>query len=221
MEDVNLWQENIEPLGDLVMVRVGEARKERAGLILPKEVQPDIWDGQAVAFGRDVPEATWEEINSCGGGVVFGAGDHEARSYEADGWKYLFVPAKDLMGAVFPGTGDRFPRVVQVALGKWVLMEWEEAKGTMLGGLLVRPVQTAKAHFTGTALLVGPLADEIEAGKRYFFEQFSDFKSWTEGGRRFAFVPASAFYCEIPTREQELCYAPSEVASPEFEEAVR
>lgn len=124
------------------------------------------------------------------------------------------------MGALFLGRGDRFPRI-QSALGKWSLMVWEEAKETLLGGLLVRPVQQAKAHFTGNAVIAGTGTVEIERGKRYFFEQFSDFKSWSENGTRYAFVPESAVYCEVPAREADVCLAPSEVASLEFEESVR
>ena len=56
-------------------------------------------------------------------------------------------------------------------------------------------------------------AYDMEPGKRYFFEQFSDFKSWAENGKRYAFVPHSAIYCEIPEREADVCLAPSEVAS--------
>lgn len=211
---------DVEPLGDGVMVKVSNPRAEREGLVLPKEIQPDLEEGMAVAYGPDVPQETRDAIESCGDGVIFAAGDYEARTWNVDGSVYRFVPASDIMGALFPGEGDRVPRI-QEALGKWSLMEWEEAKGTLLGGLLVRPVERAKAHFTGLAIMHGPKADEIENGKRYFFEQFSDFKSWHEGKTRYAFIPYGAIQCEIPERTADVCLAPSEVASPEVEAALR
>lgn len=211
---------DVHPLGDLVMIEVPEIRVERLGIILAKETQPDLEEGKAVAFGPDVPDAAVEEIRLCGGGVIYGALDHEATRWDHDGKKYLFVPAKDLMGALFLGDKERILRT-QAALGKWVLMTWEEAKDTILGGLLVRPVERAKAHFTGTVIKAGPRAHEIEEGKRYFFEQFSEFKSWTEDGKRYAFVPVRSIYCEVPERTADVCLAPSEVASPDFEAAMR
>lgn len=211
---------NVNPLTDLVMVQVCNVKKERSGIIIAKEVQPDLAEGKAVAYGPDVPSAMREDIEMSAGGVIYGAFDHEAHTYEQNGEKYLFIRAKDLMGSIFLGRGDRFPRI-QSALGKWVLMEWEEAKDTILGGLLLRPVQKAKAHFTGTVIMAGPAAPEVERGKRYFFEQFSDFKSWEEGGKRYAFVPYSSIYCEIPEREADVHLAPSEVADEAFEASMR
>lgn len=210
----------VQPLADLVMVQVQDIRREKDGLLLPKEVQPDLEEGKAVAYGPDVPAVLRQDIEMSAGGVIYGALDHEATSYEREGEKYLFIRCKDLMGSLFLGRGDRFPRI-QSALSKWVLMVWEEAKDTLLGGLLVRPVQRAKAHFTGTVIMAGPGAPEIERGKRYFFEQFSEFKSWEEGGKRYAFVPFSAIYCEIPEREADVHLAPSEVASEAFEASLK
>lgn len=211
---------NVQPLADLVMVEVDEARKTRGGLVLPKEISPEVEEGRAVSFGPDVAPETRQEIELAGGGVIYGALDHEANSYREGGRKYLFIRAKDLMGTLFLGGGDRMPRI-QSALGSWTLMVWQEAKDTLLGGLLIRPVQGAKAHFTGVVKLAGPRADEVYRDGRYFFEQFSDFKWWTERDVRYAFVPQSAIYCEIPERTADVHLAPSEVASEEYAETMR
>lgn len=211
---------DIQPMGDLVMVRVDKSRKERNGLLLAPELSPELEEGTAVAYGQDVPFAMRGEIESCAGGVVYAALDHEANSYEKDGVKFLFIRSRDLMGALFNGQGDRLPRL-QAALGKWVLVEWEEAKNTLLGGLLARPTQGAKAHFTGKCVMFGERLKDIERTKRYFFEQFSDFKWWQENEKRYAFIPYSAMYCEIPDRSADVCLAPDEVASEEFAESMR
>lgn len=204
---------DVSPLFDLVMVQVANTpRVSRGGLVLPKEVQPEIAEGLVVAFGSDVSENTKEKIHASLGGVLFGAEDHEATAYEREGKKFLFIQEHQIFASSILGTGDRMPRI-QESLGKWSLMEWEEAHGSLLGGLLVRPVLGSKAHFTGKAIMCGPTAYDMEAGRRYFFEQFSDFKSWAEGGKRYAFVPYSAIYCEIPDREADICLAPSEVAN--------
>ncbi len=210
---------DVQPLADLVMVEQIEHKVEKNGLVLPTELQPDLEEGRAVAFGPDVPEEAVETMKLCGG-VLFGHLDHEARACDFDGKRYLFIQYRDLMGAVFLGKASRIARI-QEALRKWVLMSWEEAKGTLLGGFLLRPVEKSQAHFTGTVIKVGNRADEIEVGKRYFFEQFSGFKSWTEDGVRYAFVPVDHIYCEIPERTADVCLSPAEVASPEFSEAYR
>lgn len=212
---------DVSPLYDLIMVQVTDKpRVSRSGLILAKEVQPEIEEGLVVAFGQDVSRETKDRVQESLFGVMFAAEDHEANSYYHDGKKFLFIEEHKIFAAAILGNGDKMPRI-QDPLGRWSLMEWEEAKGTLLGGLLLRPVVGSKAHFTGQVVMAGPRADELEKGKRYFFEQFSDFKSWAENGKRYAFVPMSAVYCEIPEREGEVCYAPSEVVSDKFAEALR
>ncbi len=203
---------DVAPLYDLIMVQVAEKpRVSRSGLILAKEVQPEIEEGLVVAFGQDVSRETKDRVAESLCGVMFAAEDHEANSYYHDGKKFLFIEEHKIFASAILGNGDKMPRI-QAALGKWTLMEWEEAKETILGGLLVRPVLGSKAHFTGKAIMCGPTAYDMEPGKRYFFEQFSDFKSWAENGKRYAFVPYSSIYCEIPDREADVCLAPSEVA---------
>lgn len=204
---------DVSPLYDLIMVQVTEKpRVSRSGLILAKEVQPEIEEGLVVAFGQDVSRETKDRVTESLFGVMFAAEDHEANSYYHDGKKFLFIEEHKIFASAILGNVDKMPRI-QSPLGKWSLMEWEEAHGSLLGGLLVRPVLGSKAHFTGKAIMCGPTAYDMEPGKRYFFEQFSDFKSWAEGGKRYAFVPYSAIYCEIPDREADVCLAPSEVAT--------
>jgi co-chaperonin GroES (HSP10) len=204
---------DVSPLYDLIMVQVTDKpRVSRSGLILAKEVQPELEEGLVVAFGQDVSRETKDRIQESLFGVMFAAEDHESNSYYHDGKKFLFIEEHKIFAAAIFGNGDKMPRI-QAPLGKWSLMEWEEAHESLLGGLLVRPVLGSKAHFTGKALMCGHTAYDMEPGKRYFFEQFSDFKSWAENGKRYAFVPYSAIYCEIPEREADVCLAPSEVAN--------
>ena len=203
---------DVSPLYDLIMVQVTDKpRVSRSGLILAKEIQPELEEGLVFAFGQDVSRETKDRVVESLCGVMFAAGDHEANAYYHDGKKFLFIEEHKIFASAILGNGDKMPRI-QSPLGKWSLMEWEEANGSLLGGLLVRPVLGSKAHFTGKALMCGPTAYDMEPGKRYFFEQFSDFKSWAENGKRYAFVPHSAIYCEIPEREADVCLAPSEVA---------
>lgn len=204
---------DVSPLYDLIMVQVTDKpRVSRSGLILAKEVQPEIEEGLVVAFGQDVSRETKDRVQESLFGVMFAAEDHEANSYYHDGKKFLFIEEHKIFAAAILGNGDKMPRI-KSPLGRWSLMEWEEAHGSLLGGLLVRPTLGSKAHFTGKAMLCGPSAYDIEIGRRYFFEQFSDFKSWAENGKRYAFVPYSAIYCEIPDRVDEVCLAQSEIAT--------
>jgi co-chaperonin GroES (HSP10) len=88
--------------------------------------------------------------------------------------------------------------------GDRILCEWEEAKNDLLGGRLVRPDTHRAAHYTGVILKVGNgVEDEdIEVGKRAFFEQFSGFEKFQspDGKKRYAFVAVDAVLALIPLR---------------------
>lgn len=194
-----------------------EARRSRGGVFMPDRIQPEVAEGIVRRIGTDcgveIKEGEW---------VVIPA--RQGQRYEWGGCYYRLVVEDDVMGVVLPMTGylqegyltERMVRVV----GRWVLTEWEEAKDTILGGRLLRGSVGKKAHFTGLVMMSGPKAEDVEPGERYFFEQFSDFRSWQEGTKRFALMPYEAIYAEIPPRTEEVCLADSEVASPDFEKSM-
>lgn len=63
--------------------------------------------------------------------------------------------------------------------GDRILVQWEEKKGTLLGGKLLAAQTGRRQHFTGIVIAVGPLVDpSIEAGDRLIFDQFSSFEKF-------------------------------------------
>lgn len=76
---------DIQPLSDLVMVEVDATKREKAGLLLPKEVQPDLEEGKAVAFGPDLSTVIRREIEMCAGGVIYAAGTMRRRPTSGTG----------------------------------------------------------------------------------------------------------------------------------------
>lgn len=75
-----------------------------------------------------------------------------------------------------------------------ILVDWEEAKDELAGGLLVRPDTHKKIHYTGVVLATGPGADpSIEPGMRILFDQFSNFqKLWNHEVGRMALISERA-----------------------------
>lgn len=63
--------------------------------------------------------------------------------------------------------------------GDRILVQWEEKKGTLLGGKLLAAQTGRRQHYTGIVISVGPLVDpEINVGDRLIFDQFSSFEKF-------------------------------------------
>lgn len=85
----------------------------------------------------------------------------------------------------------------------YLLVIWEEAKESLLGGKLVRPDTHKGIQYTGIIKKASPHVDEdLKPGKRIFFEQFSSPLGFIDSKtkKRMAIIRESACLAIIPQR---------------------
>lgn len=191
----------IRPLFDKLVVLDFEGQRQTAsGLILPEPNRPDVVEGFVVAVGPKVDQL--EDV-APKDNILYA--DTEGKLVDLDGTVHRFLSLGDVMAILTEEDREKpWSERLPIVLGNWILFEWELAKDTLLDGKLLKSEKHKKMHYTGIVLDKGPGAgDEVQVGKRYMFDHFSDFKPWYEGGKRFAFVKNTEgvnVHAEIPPR---------------------
>lgn len=192
---------NVKPFGNRLLVKPLRDPLEKGGLIMPvKKETVELMEAEVIACG-DKANALF--LN--GDVVLFEFFDKPM--VRIDYQDFYLIEDRDVLAITTADKGiENLSERVTVVCGNDLFLDWEEANDNLLGGLLIKSPKFTKAHYTGIVKMVGEGVEkgEIEEGQRVFFQQFSDFKFWYEGGKRYAIVPFHHTMAVIPQRDTEL-----------------
>lgn len=186
----------IRPVGKRIVLKKIEEPKRESGLVIVGTVQPEVDEAEIVEVAQDMT-AQLRGLHA-----VYAAREHVSREVKREDGTYLILDREDVMAIAEPGE-KRLSERILTAAGTWIWIDWEKARETVGSGALLKAPQYARNHYTGIVRSLGErVTVPAEEGKRYFFEQFADWKYWYEGEKRYALVPQHSLQCEVPMREE-------------------